>query len=78
MPMRLYEKIAGLLDAMARGNATGDGAGAGPTEAEIAVNKIYQQQIEDCQREFKQLMDKEVPAFNEKLRQTHRATAVVP
>ena len=76
MPMRLYEKMAGLLDAVVRGNATGGSAGFAPTEAEIAVNKIYQQELGDCQREFQQLTDKDLPAFNEKLKESHLAVAI--
>lgn len=78
MPMRLYEKMAGLLDAIVRGNATGSSAGFAPTEAEIAVNKIYQQELGDCQREFQQLTEKDVPAFNEKLKESHLVVAIAP
>jgi len=78
MPMRLYEKLAGLLEAVVHGNATGGGAGFAPTEAEIAVNTIYQQELAEYQREFQQLTDKDVPAFNERLKESHLVAAIAP
>jgi photosystem II stability/assembly factor-like uncharacterized protein len=78
MPMKLYERMAALVEAVMHGNATGGGAGFAPTEAEIAVNKTYQQELAECQREFKQLTDKEVPAFNERVKQSHLVAAIAP
>jgi len=57
-------------------NATGGGAGFVPTEAEIAVNKTYQQELAECQREFQKLTDKDVPAFNERLKESHLVAAI--
>ena len=76
MPMRLYEQLSGLLGAVVRGNATGDGAGFGPTEAETAMNKIYQQKLEECAKDFQQLTDKDIPAFNDKVKDSHLVATI--
>jgi hypothetical protein len=76
--MKLYERMAALVEAVMHGNAAGGGAGFAPTEAEIAVNKTYRQELAECQREFEQLTDKEVPAFNERLKVSHLVAAIAP
>ncbi len=78
MPMRLYEKMAGLLDAVVHRNATGGGAGSGPTEGELEVNKIYQQQLQQCEQEFHQFTDKDLPAFNARIKSDHLVAAIAP
>lgn len=78
MPMRLFEKLAGLLEAAIHGNATGDAAGSTATEAEIEVSKMYQQELAEYEKEFQQLSQNEIPAFNERLKESRLSAVIVP
>jgi photosystem II stability/assembly factor-like uncharacterized protein len=77
-PMRLYEKVAGLLGNVAHGRGSGGGAGLAPTQAEIEVNNEYEQQIRSYQKEFSELKEKEIPALNAGLKTHGLGAAIAP
>jgi photosystem II stability/assembly factor-like uncharacterized protein len=77
-PMRLYEKLAGLLGNVDHGRGSGNGAGLAPTQAEIEVNNEYEQQISSYQKELSGLKEKEIPALNAALKTNGLGAAIAP
>jgi len=77
-PMKLYEKLAGLLGNVVHGRGSGSGSGLPPTEAAIAVNNIYKQQIAEDKQSFAELNRKQVPALNTKLKENSVQAAIMP
>ncbi|HEV2388031.1 MAG TPA: hypothetical protein VGS20_12335 [Candidatus Acidoferrales bacterium] len=81
-PTRLYERLVNLLEEMGHqlccGGNGGSAAGLAPTDQEIAVNKLYQQELAEAERAFREFTDKDVPAFNATLKANHVAAGIAP
>lgn len=81
-PMRLYEKLSSLLRLYAsggsRGSSSGTAAGLGPTDQEVSVNALYQQQLAQAQKTYRELIDRDVPAFNNSLKASHVTAGITP
>jgi photosystem II stability/assembly factor-like uncharacterized protein len=78
-PMQLYGRICWMITPLNNGAGSGSGGSdLPPTAQDVAVNEEFKQDIAKYQREFKQLVDSETPAFNKLLQQNHVSAAIEP
>jgi photosystem II stability/assembly factor-like uncharacterized protein len=77
-PMRLYEQLSFLLRLYSTGGSSGNAAGFGPTDQDVAVNKLLQEQLAQAQQSMREIVEKDVPAFNNTLRANHLSTGIAP
>ncbi len=78
-PMELYGRICWLMTPLNNGPGSGPGGSdLGPTAQDVAVNAEFKQDVARVQGEFKQLVQKETPAFNQELKAAHIHAAIEP
>jgi hypothetical protein len=69
-PVQLYERLSWMIGPMVGTPGSGSGGGdAGPTSQQIAVNNEFKQELARIQAEFKQVVERDTPAFNATLKQ---------
>ncbi len=69
-PVQLYERLSWMIGPMVGTPGSGSGGGdAGPTTQQIAVNDEFKQELARIQAEFKQIVERDTPAFNATLKQ---------
>jgi hypothetical protein len=68
--VQLYERLSWMIGQMVGTPGSGSGGGdAGPTTQQIAVNDEFKQELSRIQAEFKQVVERDTPAFNATLKQ---------
>ncbi len=78
-PMQLYGRICWMITPLNNGAGSGSGGSdLPPTAQDVAVNDEFKQDIAQYQRQFKQFVDSETPAFNKLLKQNHLSVSVEP
>jgi len=69
-PVQLYERLSWMIGPMVGTPGSGSGGGdLAPTAQQIAVNAEFKQLLSQIQAEFKQIVERDTPAFNATLRQ---------
>jgi hypothetical protein len=63
-PMKLYGRLSALGS-----DLSGFGADFPPTQQQLEVHRVLTQRLAEAREEFKVLMEQQVPAFNEQLRE---------
>ncbi len=77
-PMRLYERLAGLIGNVVNGRGSGSGGGLAPTDAEIQVNNLYKQELAGYENALNELKRSQIAAFNAKLKGEGVGAAIEP
>jgi hypothetical protein len=76
-PVQLYERISWMIGQMG-GNGGSGGGDLGPTDQQVAVNNGFKEELAAIAAQYKQIIDKDLPATNALLKQSGITVTISP